>query len=408
MNDDVLDGYPELIAARRVVAHAPDKLRAVESEALRLAPMIEHGQIERGDAVKCLIHLGTVYGLCGTPLDRENVEHIVRMGLAGEFAGVGYAALSGKGTAGTPELRQAWSPPLKPLNLSEFLKLQLPPRRLILEPWLSEKSISMSYSPRGVGKTLLALSASYAIASGTEFLGWKVPEPRRVLYVDGEMTAAEMQHRLAAIVEGFKGEAAPEYFRMLSADITEGGLPDLATVEGQRAFDDAIGDAEVTKLDNISTLCRSGKENEAEGWQAVQDWALAHRRAGRSLVFAHHAGKGGNQRGTSKREDVLDSVIALRRPQDYRPDQGARFEVHFEKHRGFHGADAEPFEARYEERDGAAIWTRTTIADVEMKRVVKAMQDGMSLRDAATELGVTKSKVERLKAKAKEQGMLAD
>ena len=29
-------------------------------------------------------------------------------------------------------------------------------------------------------------------------------------------------------------------------------------------------------------------------------------------------------------------------------DQGARFEVHFEKHRGFHGSDAEPFEARYE------------------------------------------------------------
>jgi putative DNA primase/helicase len=122
----------------------------------------------------------------------------------------------------------------------------------------------------------------------------------------------------------------------------------------------------------------------------------------------HHAGKGGGQRGTSKREDVLDSVIALRRPQDYRPNQGARFEVHFEKHRGFHGSNAEPFEARYEERDGAAIWTRTTIADVEMKRVVEAMRDGMSLRDAATELGMTKSKVERLKAKAREQELLDD
>jgi putative DNA primase/helicase len=185
-------------------------------------------------------------------------------------------------------------------------------------------------------------------------------------------------------------------------------LPDLATPEGQRAFDDAIGDAELTILDNISTLCRSGKENEAEGWQTVQDWTLAHRRAGRSLVFAHHAGKGGNQRGTSKREDVLDTVLALRHPKDYHNDQGARFEVHFEKHRGFHGLAAEPFEARYEERDGAAIWTRTEIADVEVKRVVEAMRDGMSLRDAATELGMTKSRVERLKAKAKEQGLLDD
>ena len=58
----------------------------------------------------------------------------------------------------------------------------------------------MIYSPRGVGKTLLGLSAGYAIASGDSFLGWSAPGPRRVLYVDGEMTAAEMQHRLAAIV----------------------------------------------------------------------------------------------------------------------------------------------------------------------------------------------------------------
>jgi hypothetical protein len=96
------------------------------------------------------------------------------------------------------------------------------------------------------------------------------------LYIDGEMTAAEMQHRLAVVVAGFAREVAPEYFRILSADVTKRGLPDLATPDGQRAFDDAIGDAELAILDNISTLCRSGKENEAEGWQAVQDWALSH------------------------------------------------------------------------------------------------------------------------------------
>jgi putative DNA primase/helicase len=155
-------------------------------------------------------------------------------------------------------------------------------------------------------------------------------------------------------------------------------------------------------------LCRSGKENEAESWQSVQDWMLSHRRAGRSILFDHHAGKGGGQRGTSKREDVLDSVIALRHPQDYRPDDGARFEVNFEKHRGFHGADAEPFEARYEERDGAAIWTRTAIADADLKRVADAIREGMSIREAAAELGMNRSKVERLKAKAKEQGLLDD
>jgi len=400
---DVLDAHPELIATRGAVAHASDKLRAIESEALRLAPLIERGEFARGEAVDCLIKVATAYGLCATDSGREDVEHVIRMGLAGQSAAVGHVP-----NTLVPAAALHTTVALRPLNLTEFLKLQLPPRRQMLAPWLKERGTAMIYSPRGVGKTLIGLSAGYAIASGGGFLNWSAPDPRRVLYVDGEMTADEMQHRLAAIVAGFTKEAAPDYFRMLSADVTERGLPDLATQGGQREFDDAIGDAELMILDNISTLCRSGKENEAEGWQSVQDWALAHRRAGRSIIFEHHAGKGGNQRGTSKREDVLDTVIALRRPADYRPDQGARFEVHFEKHRGFYGADTEPFEARYEQRDGAAIWTRTTIADVELKRVADAIRGRMSIREAAAELGISKSKVERLREKAKEQGLLDD
>jgi putative DNA primase/helicase len=97
----------------------------------------------------------------------------------------------------------------------------------------------------------------------------------------------------------------------------------------------------------------------------------------------------------------------LRRPADYLPEQGARFEVHFEKSRGFYGNDAQPFEARYEVRDRAAVWTRTEIADADRARVVAAIKDGMSIRDAADHLGMHKSKVERLRRKAMEAGELA-
>ena len=53
------------------------------------------------------------------------------------------------------------------------------------------------------------------------------------------------------------------------------------------------------------------------------------RRRGVSVLIVHHAGKGGEQRGTSRREDVLDTSISLRRPSDYLPTEGARFEVHY-------------------------------------------------------------------------------
>ena len=42
----------------------------------------------------------------------------------------------------------------------------------------------------------------------------------------------------------------------------------------------------------------------------------------------------------SKREDILDTVLSLKRPDDYEPTEGARFEVHFEKCRGIYGEEA--------------------------------------------------------------------
>jgi putative DNA primase/helicase len=298
-------------------------------------------------------------------------------------------------------------PRLRPLTAAEFLALDLPPRQMIFDPWLPEKGLAMIYSPRGMGKTLLALTTAYAIATGSTFLDFKAPSPRRVLYIDGEMPAQTMQERLAFIIGGFEKQPPdPSNLRMLSGDLTERGLPDLATVEGQSEFDAQMGDVEVIIVDNISTLVRSGKENEAAGWALVQEWALRHRRDGRSIIFVHHAGKNGAQRGTSKREDILDTVIVLKKPADYSPEHGARFEIHFEKSRGFFGEVAQPFEARYEVRDGAAIWTRTDISDPEAAEVVEALKSGLSIRKTALERGLSKSKVERIKKRAIKGEML--
>jgi hypothetical protein len=61
-------------------------------------------------------------------------------------------------------------------------------------------------------------------------------------------------------------------------------------------------------------------ENEGESWVPMATWALARRREGRSVVFVHHAGKSGQQRGSSRREDLLDTVICLKHPSDYMPE----------------------------------------------------------------------------------------
>ena len=98
-----------------------------------------------------------------------------------------------------------------------------------------------------------------------------------------------------------------------------------------------LKDVDMVVLDNIATLCRTGKENESQSWQTMQAWLLELRRRGMTVLLIHHAGKSGDQRGTSAREDIMDTVISLRRPREYSMAEGARFEVHLTKARGISG-----------------------------------------------------------------------
>ena len=121
-------------------------------------------------------------------------------------------------------------------------------------------------------------------------------------------------------------------------------------------------------------------------------WALSLRRAGKSVLFIHHAGKSGTQRGTSRKEDVLDTVINLRRPPDYTADQGARFEVVYEKTRGFYGPDAAPFEAALV--DGK--WTTGDIKPADSDEALKALhKSGLSIREISERTGVPRSTISR-------------
>jgi putative DNA primase/helicase len=291
---------------------------------------------------------------------------------------------------------------LAPITLAALRALELKPRASVLEALLHVGGIIMMFAWRGIGKTWFALTLAYAIAAGGTFLKWKAPRPRRVFYIDGEMPAIGLRERIEPIVAAF-AEIPPEegYFRFLPADLHENGLPNLATPEGQDAVEAVLGDAEVVIFDNVSTLFISGRENEAESWLPVQAWLLKLRRQGRSVVIVHHAGKGKAQRGTSRREDILDVVLNLRAPSDYEPNQGARFEVHFEKARGLNGKETDPFEASLELRDAKAVWTISDLEDARRTEILELKEDGLSVRAIARELGISKSAVQRALCKEK-------
>lgn len=290
-------------------------------------------------------------------------------------------------------------------DLAELLSASFPPRERLLSPWLLSQSLSMIYAARGCGKTHVALGVAFALASGGEFLGWRAPNPVRVLYLDGEMPGADLQKRVERIVETNGGDV-PAGFKFLTPDMqADGIMPNLYTPGGQQVITELAGDAQVIIVDNLSCLVRGGKENEGESWKPVQEWALRMRAEGRSVVFIHHAGKGGQQRGTSGREDVLDTVIALRRPSDYEPDQGARFEVHFEKARALYGEDVTPFEAWLKSTSrGVQVWDVRPASEASEEQILEYLELGMGNADIISETGCSRATFFRKKKELTESG----
>jgi AAA domain-containing protein/DnaB helicase-like protein len=289
---------------------------------------------------------------------------------------------------------------LRAVSEIEMLHLELQPREMILDPIIAAQSLSMIHSPRGIGKTFMGLSIGHAIASGGTFLHWRAPKPRTVLYIDGEMPATVLREKLASIIAGSEQPAYAngELLKLITPDLQDEPMPDLATDAGQGLVEPYLDGVEVVILDNLSCLARSGRENEGEGWLPMQTWALRNRQRGISTVFLHHSGKSGSQRGTSRREDMLDLVVHLKRPADYTPTEGLRAEVHFEKCRALLGDDVSPFEVRLESSStGAAIWTVRELRNVLTARANELFEAGHTVREVAATLCISKSKAHRLK-----------
>lgn len=291
----------------------------------------------------------------------------------------------------------------------ELMQRAFPAREQLLAPWLPSQGLAMLYAPRGVGKTHCSLGIAHAVASGGEFLGWQAPAPASVLFLDGEMPGVALQERLAMIAASSTHDLkAPLRFVTPDMQAPNTGMIDISRSEDQDSLEPHLDGVKLIILDNLSTLCRGGRENEGESWLPVQAWCLRQRAAGRSVLLIHHAGKGGEQRGSSRREDVLDTVISLRRPGDYTPEQGACFEIHFEKARGLMGSDVNPFEAQLtaDPISGLQVWTIKGLEQSTAEKVASLLNEGIPQHEIADLLKLSKGAISKAKHRAAAMGLM--
>ncbi|ESZ69538.1 hypothetical protein X727_16825 [Mesorhizobium sp. L103C119B0] len=286
----------------------------------------------------------------------------------------------------------------------KFMKLAFPEREPLLEPWLRRPGLAMIHAPRGEGKTWFGLVVAKSVADGQDLLGWRCPASARVLYVEGELPGQSVQGRLNKFPLSPRGK-----LHILCRDtylLRGKTMPDLGDSDGRQELDRIIKQcrADVVIIDTISTMVRSGVENDAESWAPIQEWLLSHRWQGRSIIVMHHSGKSGQQRGTSKREDVMDTIIKLKKQPEASTETESAVDLTFEKSRDFYGQEAEPLRLWFSIKDGLATWRAEPMRDVQAEKVREMLKAGMKQKDIAREMDVTAGRISQIAKEIRERG----
>jgi len=323
---------------------------------------------------------------------------------------------------------------------SEVANLDIPERDHLLAPWLPERGLAMVYSPKGGGKTSLGTTVAVGISAGVDVFGWAVRKPHIVVYIDGELELVELRERVAAICRGLEldddavGRVGQNLFilsreRMATLGINMGYI-NSPTV--QSALNQALPpETSLVVFDNLSCLF-GGEENDAAAWDDILMFMLGlkHDR-GITSLFQHHSGKGGDQRGTSRREDNLDTslrLVPIIKEGELTADN-TKFRIVWAKHRGFRLRDAPSIvcELDYNRDEMVAKWTITRTDDVRIEalveeygtykrkhgaaptvRVLHKLMTERAEDEGRSEFRVSSSTVHNLLTKARAEGLLEE
>ena len=242
-----------------------------------------------------------------------------------------------------------------------------------------------------------------ALAEGSACGPWQAHEKVKVLYIDGEMPLDEMRQRNQAL----RGEVGNNLSFLSHQVVFDRAERDLCLSDP--AFQDAVTRLceeqgyKVVFLDNQSTLITRVRENSADDWRdIIEGWLLGLRRRRIAVVIINHAGRNGEMRGTSKREDSAFWQIVLDPAE--KQGQGARFLSRFTKNRN---ASEDPLPLNWHFRpEGDRVIP--TWSEADPLQVFRGwVENGLtSCADIADEMDVSKGYVSKLAKRAETAGWL--
>jgi putative DNA primase/helicase len=298
--------------------------------------------------------------------------------------------------------------------VDDFCSLEIPPRHKILNPWICEQDIILISAWRGTGKTWFGISLFDAISRGQPFGPWQTETAVKTLYLDAEMASKDSQDRLNLLKKAARSPRKADFLYYSDALACSHNLPRVRLMdeEWREKFKAFLVDHEfkLLALDNIASLVPGSDENLKKDWDCINRWLIELRFNGIATVLFHHTGKDGSQRGTSGREDNVNTSIILDRPGDYMPEDGARFIVKFSKNRIFVKDISllSDTEMRLQEVDGILQWSWSSAKAGKKVEILKAIHRGERQTRITEELDVTKGYVSRIRKEAFKDGFLSD
>jgi len=297
------------------------------------------------------------------------------------------------------------------LDLGRFVGLRIEKRPYILRPILRPGTLGMIFSPAGYGKTMFSLALAIAVTYGVPVGEWEAETPVKTLYIDAEMAGDDLQKRLLSLTHGLGEPVAP--LHVWSSDYAEREgwpRPILTNKDFRQAIYDHVSDEKygLVILDNKAALAPGIDESSKKDWDEINQWLLSLRFLGISALMVHHAGKSGQQRGTSGVEDSLDFILRLEHPSDYAEEDGCDIDVSFQKARAIFGPDAAPLNFKLKKTaDGDGLtWVVTPKEAKKDALIIAMLGNGKSVTETAKGVKVTKGYVSRIKGKAISDGYL--
>lgn len=320
--------------------------------------------------------------------------------------GAALAALSDATPAGQEGVTLDGKPPMAAvLSHRALLEMDIPARSHLIG-FLDEGALTLVYAGRGRGKTRFSLGLSIALVQGQSFLGWPCGQAAGVLYVDGEMPMRGLQDLVKKMsptpLDDLYLLTSEHFFKTYSYDLR---LTDSTHRQLIDRILDELPDVKLLVLDNISTLFSGISEDKKQDWEPINTWLIQLRHRGLAVILVHHAGKTGDQRGTSAREDILDTVIQLAEPPNYVATDGCHFYLHFTKSRFAAGDAVTSLDVRTVETDDAMTFVYQPVAEDHKHQVRNLLMEGVTRPvDIAGELGISKGYASKLKKHIETEG----